>query len=53
MKLFEIQASDTTKTIDEALKLAQETGVLQVPKSALCLTIASGKPVEVENGEES
>lgn len=53
MKTFEIQASNN-KTIDleEALRLAQETGVLQVPESALCLTIASGSPVEVEDGKK-
>ena len=51
-KIFQVQSSND-KNIDlkQALELAQKTGTLKVPESALCLTIASGIPVEME-GED-
>jgi hypothetical protein len=47
MKIFEIQASDTTKTIDEALEAAEETGILEVPEKHLMLHVTGGL-VEVD-----
>lgn len=39
------------KTLREALALAEKTGVLELPRQALQLTINSGQPVEMAHGE--
>ena len=52
-KIFTVKAAPPgsgPKTIQEALKLAEHTGVLEVP-TGLQLNVNSGQPVEVKPHE--
>jgi hypothetical protein len=54
-KVFKVQAarrSEVPRNLQEALELAEKTGVLQVPAEAMQLTVDSGVAVEVENGRK-
>jgi hypothetical protein len=47
MKVYEVEGGGTAQTIEEALELAAETGVLQVPEQVLSLNVRGGRVKEV------
>jgi hypothetical protein len=50
-KLYKITPApgvEAPKSIHQAMKLAEKTGVLPVPAEAMCLTVAGGK-IEVDH----
>lgn len=52
MAKFKVQASAQAgpKNMNEALQLAKQTGVLEVPAGVMRLTIDSGVKIEVSDG---